>query len=136
MNGICQQCAFNYQLNSGFLSIFKPSNAINFTLYLLNQCTYNSGITCNISNCSYCLTNNVCAVCMSGYSININNNCINTCNVSNCYQCSPFSNTICTVCQLGYLLNSIGTQCNILNYTCIIGCMNNSCIYNWNTNRG
>ena len=56
INNICQQCNSGYSLTIGNLSIFQPSDLINFGSYiLLQQCTFNTNIQCIISNCQYCL---------------------------------------------------------------------------------
>jgi hypothetical protein len=90
VNNICQQCNSGYTLTISNLSIVQPSDLINFGSYVyLQQCTLNNNINCTLSNCQYCLSNNVCGMCSTGYDFDVSGvNCIATCNVANCFTCS------------------------------------------------
>lgn len=87
-NYICQQCNTGYSLSLGFLSFqFQPISTTVINM-LTSQCVLNK-ISCNIANCAYCNSNNVCASCAMGYDFPSggSNSCIPACNVNNCYQC-------------------------------------------------
>ncbi len=87
-NYICSTCATGYTLSLGFLSV-NGLSVLPVSGMLTAQCIP-STITCNITNCAYCTSNNVCGGCASGYDFPSlgSNVCNPTCNVANCYQCS------------------------------------------------
>lgn len=90
LNNICSQCANGYSLALGPLSLTSTyTNMVNFGLYLLQQQCVPSSISCNISNCAYCLQNNVCAQCATGYDFSTTNSsmCAPACTIANCLQC-------------------------------------------------
>lgn len=87
---LCFQCASGYVLVGFEACVPLPSTPV----------------TCNISGCNYCLTNNTCAACLTGYSSS-NNTCTPICNISGCYQCS--SSFTCQICAFGLYLNN--NQC-------------------------
>ena len=104
------------------------------------QCTQiSTAITCNITNCQFCTTNNICATCLLGTTYNsTSNTCTPTCNTLNCYICNivPGFTTQCLVCLPGYVFNPTTLQCLFIPITCGSSCSNNSCIINLNTLSG
>jgi hypothetical protein len=92
LNNICQQCMAGYFLTNGNIALLTKSNIYNvnsFNMVNQQQCTLNTNISCNIANCLYCMSNNVCGYCSNGYDLdNSGVNCIATCNVMNCFQCA------------------------------------------------
>jgi hypothetical protein len=69
----------------------------------------NSNLSCNITGCNYCLTNNTCALCFGGYNLT-NGTCNVLCNISNCFECFVGNNT-CSVCEYGYYLSTVSGLC-------------------------
>lgn len=90
LNNICQQCNTGYSLALGPLWFSSVNNnLVNFLNFALNQQCIPSSISCNVQNCAYCQTNNVCAKCANGYDFNStsSNICSPICSVQNCLQC-------------------------------------------------
>jgi hypothetical protein len=65
-------------------------------------------LNCNIANCSFCFSNNVCASCNTDYSLNNKNQCIAICQVDHCQSCS--TPNYCAVCAAGYYLRDGGCE--------------------------
>lgn len=65
--------------------------------------------TCEIPNCSYCLTKGKCFECSTGFTLNSNNTCSPKCSVQNCFRC--LDSTSCSVCQQNYTLENLGKNC-------------------------
>lgn len=103
LNNICQQCNNGYSLTQDTLLTIRDGNTLGWTL--TKQCVP-STISCGISNCAYCLQNNICAACATGYdfSPSNSNSCVPICNVTNCLQCAESSNNTCTLCKPGFSL--------------------------------
>lgn len=83
---------------------------------------------CNIANCVYCVQNNICGQCASGYTVYLgsNNMCVpNSSPIPNCLITpifDPSSTPICSLCASGYaLVDSIAcVQIPNNNVTCSI----------------
>lgn len=99
-----------------------------------------SNYTCNIANCQYCVQNNVCGQCSSGYTVfpGSGNSCIpNYSPIPNCQLTPPYipgPTTICSMCASGYALvdniacvpiPTTNIVCNISN--CDFCTSNNTC---------
>lgn len=87
---ICSMCANGYALVDNIACVLIPT----------------TNIICNITNCDFCITNNTCQACLSGYSLD-SNVCTATCTVANCQTCS--NNLNCQTCAYGYYLSQ--NQC-------------------------
>lgn len=94
-NNICGQCAPGYTVyiaNAGVCAPnYSPIPNCLFTPLFSTACTQcasnytlvdsacvpipNPVVTCNISGCNYCVTNNTCQSCMTGYT-QVNNTCV------------------------------------------------------------
>ena len=136
LNNICSSCMAGYTL-TGNLAMAAESSMLDFAYSLKTQCTLTSTISCNISWCTYCSSNNVCAGCMPGYDFNSNNTmCVPNCNVSSCYQCNEGQDKTCNTCNPGYTLSSDQLTCTPMAVDCGTGCGNatSNCVYNWVTN--
>ncbi len=92
----CSLCANGYALVSGIVN----GNSVNTCVKIPA-----SGVTCNITGCNYCIQDNVCFACISGYSKS--NNTCSGCSVQNCAICS--NNLNCQTCQVGYYLSTNNT---------------------------
>lgn len=127
-NNICGQCAPGYSVNIANAGICAPNyspipHCLTTPLFstACTQCASgyalvdfaacvplpNPVVTCNISGCNYCLSNNTCQACMAGYNPVVNNTCTPECNIANCFQCS--STNTCQACAYGFYLST--NQC-------------------------
>ena len=136
VNNVCQQCNSGYTLTNGNLLNIQPSDYINFNMYIATQqCSKNSPFTCNVNNCLYCMNQDICSACASGYSLTANGAiCTASCNVTNCYACT--TNNLCISCNPGFTLSFNQATCTASTFNCSMGCVNGSCQYNWNTMMG
>jgi len=136
-NYVCQQCNSGYTLSLGFMSL--QSQPLSVSSILTAQCIP-TGITCNVTNCAFCKSNNACAACFSGYDFSSSgsNVCSPTCSISNCYQCQEGNQNLCLTCSPGYSLSSNGASCSQISYSCT-GCSSYNgtiCYYNPSTSQG
>ena len=89
LNFICQQCQTGYTLALGNIAS-TLQNINSFANFALTQQCIPNTISCNVTNCAYCLSNNVCATCATGFDFSSSNSniCSPACNVANCLQCN------------------------------------------------
>lgn len=134
LNYICQQCNTNYTLALSPLQL-TSATAYGFASWALTQQCVPNTVSCNVSNCAYCLSANQCASCATGYDFSASNSnlCVASCNVANCFQCTEGNANNCTTCSPGFQSQSSGASCQAIPVNCGSGCANSSCIYNWVT---
>ena len=88
VNNICQQCQQNYTLVLAGITAAQQ-NLYSYAVYVLTQQCVQNIVSCNVSNCAYCITPNNCVSCATGYDFASNStNCVPICNVANCLQCN------------------------------------------------
>lgn len=75
-------------------------------------------ISCSISNCFNCISNNICNQCEENYSL-INNQCVAS-SVSNCINYNTEDNSQCVQCDSHYNLDSSENKC-------VLASMNSQC---------
>ena len=74
-------------------------------------------------NCLSCTSSSVCNICIEGYSVSSNGNCLPC--LSNCRQCSGTQQGVCLSCGKGFFLNTEGT-CSVCTEFCS-SCNANGC---------
>lgn len=111
---VCNLCVFGYNLqngncqpNNGALVPNCQSTFTGFSCQLCNQgymvdpsyqCTPMTNISCSVSDCYLCNTNDVCAECQIGYELNGGKCQSLTCDVDNCIDCNSTNSSLCIGC--------------------------------------
>lgn len=84
---ICVACAQGYVLVDSVACVSPPSTSV----------------TCNLTGCNYCITNNTCFACLTGYTL-ADGACTALCTIANCVTCA--SNIQCQACALGFYVSN------------------------------